>query len=199
MPNSPNDTARFGVSDTTDVSLTTQTEVDSVVFNPGASALAVAGTYPGTLSFSGTGIINNSGVTQTFVGDGYYPEGLLFHNQANAGSQTVLTTNFPFPSIIAFYDRSSAGSAMLFMPGNDEYWDAATQLNFYESATADHSTIISAGGSGGGGGEYAEGAYTSFYDTSTAGHAIITITAGTNRYAFPGALYFNTSATAGDR
>ena len=39
---------------------------------------------------------------------------------------------------------------MLFMPGNDEYWDAATQLNFYESATADHSTIISAGGSGGG-------------------------------------------------
>jgi autotransporter-associated beta strand protein len=198
IPNGPSDIATFGVSDTTDLSLTAQIEVDSVVFNPGASAFTVTGTYPGRFTFSGAGITNNAGVTQSFVGDGYYPEGLAFHNQANAGSQTVLTTHFPFPSIIAFYDESSAGSAMLIMPGNDEYWDAGTQLNFYQSATADHSTIITSGGSGGSGGYYAEGALTSFYDNSTAGNAIITINAATNKYAFPGALYFNTSATAGD-
>src|SRR5947208_12768485 len=73
VPNGPADVATFGLSNTTDVSISENTEVNGVVFNPGADAFTI--TVPGvdpcnatchgdqpslTLTISGVGITNNS-------------------------------------------------------------------------------------------------------------------------------------------
>src|SRR5438093_10763619 len=42
VPNGPSDTATFAVSNTTDVSLSTDTEVNGIVFSAGGSAFAVS-------------------------------------------------------------------------------------------------------------------------------------------------------------
>ena len=41
VPNGPNDTATFGVSNTTGVSTFSTFEVDGIVFNPGASTFTI--------------------------------------------------------------------------------------------------------------------------------------------------------------
>src|SRR5215813_8380045 len=63
VPNGPSDTATFGVSDTTDVSLSVEeTELDGIVFSPGANAFTITLDYPKHLDFTGVGIVNNSGI-----------------------------------------------------------------------------------------------------------------------------------------
>src|SRR5690348_2693172 len=64
VPNGPADIATFDQSNITAVSISAGTEVNAILFNPGASAFTM--TVPGTviLTLSGDGIINNSGVGQ---------------------------------------------------------------------------------------------------------------------------------------
>src|SRR2546423_9630548 len=65
VPNGPADIATFGLSNTTDVSISANTEVNSIIFTAAASNPYSITTSPGlTLTISGTGIINNSGHTQ---------------------------------------------------------------------------------------------------------------------------------------
>ena len=67
IPNGPADVATFDVSNTTDISVSTGTEVNSIVFNSGASAFSIT-VMPGfTLATSGAGIINDSGRQQNFI------------------------------------------------------------------------------------------------------------------------------------
>ena len=69
-----------------------QIEVDSIVFNSGASAYTI--TLQGSVSFpqftiSGVGIVNNSGITQNFATYRNYNGGrLVFFNGASAGNMT---------------------------------------------------------------------------------------------------------------
>src|SRR5215216_6403150 len=81
VPNGPHDTATFEASNTTDISFSDVTEVEGIVFNPGADAFMINATEP--LTISGTGITNNSGVTQTFVAD-TGPEPITFVHSATA-------------------------------------------------------------------------------------------------------------------
>jgi hypothetical protein len=73
VPNGPADTATFATSVQTFVYLSDgdTIELNGITFNPGADAftteLFAAQT---TLTFSGAGIVNNSGVVQTFVATG---------------------------------------------------------------------------------------------------------------------------------
>src|SRR5690349_8761896 len=71
VPNGPADTATFNSSSISDVSISADTEVNGIVFNPGASAYTITSLIhtPGDLflTIGGAGIINNSGVTQNFV------------------------------------------------------------------------------------------------------------------------------------
>src|SRR5205809_5061531 len=84
-PNGPSDIAFFATSNTTAVSLSATTEVDGIVFNAGASAFAITASPTFTLTLSGTGLTNNSGVAQNFVtavdeaGNG---GGIIFSNSA---------------------------------------------------------------------------------------------------------------------
>jgi len=82
VPDDSNDVATFDLSNTTAISLSATTRVDSIVFNPGASAYTIRAAFD--LNLDGLGIINNSGVTQSFiVSQG--PGNINFQNSATAG------------------------------------------------------------------------------------------------------------------
>src|SRR5436190_5575383 len=67
VPNGPSDIATFDVSNTTAVSLSADTEVDSIVFDPGASAFSIFAKPQFMLTIGGSGIMNESSGTQDFV------------------------------------------------------------------------------------------------------------------------------------
>src|SRR6266487_3910361 len=68
VPNGLADTATFGLSHTTDVSISANTEVNSITFTSAATNPYTISASPDiTLTISGTGIINNSGIAQNFV------------------------------------------------------------------------------------------------------------------------------------
>src|SRR5256714_13500489 len=60
VPNGSSDTATFGLSNTTDVSVSANTTVDGITFAPGASSFTITASSGLKLTFSATGIINNS-------------------------------------------------------------------------------------------------------------------------------------------
>jgi hypothetical protein len=67
-PNGSADIATFGLSHTSDVSISTDTEVNGIIFTPAATnAYTITVNLDITLTLSGTGIMNNSGVTQNFM------------------------------------------------------------------------------------------------------------------------------------
>src|SRR5436190_22983528 len=65
VPNAPGDTATFAVSNTTEISIVSNVEVNGIFFDSGASAFTITG--PSTLTISGVGVTNQSGVNQNFV------------------------------------------------------------------------------------------------------------------------------------
>src|SRR6266446_9157462 len=83
VPNGPTDVATFDLSNTTDVFVSASTLVDSIIFNSGASAFTITGEIGTSLTISGQGVVNNSGVTQNFVA----PDGGRF------GSPAISFTN----------------------------------------------------------------------------------------------------------
>jgi hypothetical protein len=93
VPNGPADTATFGVSNTTGISVSSGTEVEGIVFNPAASEFMITANPGQSLTLSGSGITNNSGTVQNLVaattpssGD---IGGISFTNSATAGDQTL--------------------------------------------------------------------------------------------------------------
>jgi hypothetical protein len=68
VPNAPGDSARFGLSNTTSVSISENTEVNGITFTSAATNPYTITASPGlTLTISGVGIRNNSGITQNFA------------------------------------------------------------------------------------------------------------------------------------
>ena len=68
VPNGPADSATFGLSNTTNLSISEDTEVNGIIFTPAATNPYSITANPGLrLTISGMGITNNSGITQKFV------------------------------------------------------------------------------------------------------------------------------------
>ncbi len=67
VPNGPDDTATFATSNTIGVSPSADTQVAGIVFNAGASTFTITVNSPLSLTISGVGITNNSGIIQNFV------------------------------------------------------------------------------------------------------------------------------------
>src|SRR2546422_987718 len=90
VPNGPADTATFAVSNNPVVSVMTTTEVEGIVFNPGASAFSIFAKPQFMLTISGSGIMNESSGTQDFVAAaGALAAGeiaISFENGATAGN-----------------------------------------------------------------------------------------------------------------
>ena len=139
VPNGPADIATFGLSNSTIVDISEDTEVNGIIFTPAA-------TNPydifigSTLTISGVGITNNSGKTQFFEID----FGTLnFTNSATAGNNVVITAQAFYGGSTNFFDRSSAGSAGLNVRDD-------SILSFFDNSTAGDATISVTSSEGGG-------------------------------------------------
>lgn len=198
VPNGPSDTATFGVSNMSIISLTIDTELAEMVFQPGASGYVV-GTAPNgaVLTMSGAGVTNNSGVSQiiavlpTFSG----PGGINFTNSATAGSQVSYPNNgvsFGVPPEINFMDNSSAGSATFTNSGAFANGIDGSLIVFADSSSADHAILINNGATVNGG----RGGVTRFTGTSRAGNATLIANAGQNGGA-GGVIEFTDRADGG--
>jgi len=152
VPNGPSDVATFDVSRETNVSFSAITEVDSIVFNPGASSFTITNGPFHEVTISGAGIINNSGRVQKFIGDQdsgspdspAFPE-WTFENSASAGTDTYFTifganSEVGVGGNVVFFDSSTADHAIFDVDGSsgEAY---STELGFYGSSTAGNATI----------------------------------------------------------
>ncbi len=182
VPNGPTDTATFGVSNMSIISLTISIELAEMIFQPGASAYVI-GTAPNgaVLTMSGTGVTNNSGISQiiatlpTFAG----PGGIIFANSASAGSQMTYTNNgvsFGDPPEIDFLDSSSAGSGTFTNSGSFAAGVGGSLVIFADSSAAGQANFINNGSTVAG----AEGGITLFTGTSDAGTATLIANGGTD-------------------
>ncbi len=128
VPHLPDDTATFGVSNTTDIlddGYPTSNTINGIVFDPGASAFTISiesfSSWDLDFTFSGFGITNNSGITQNLVtvsSSGCCDSGgvIQFTNSATAGDLTVFT-NAGIYTATKFFDTSSAGNSTLIANG----------------------------------------------------------------------------------
>ena len=125
------DTATFGLSNVTNIVFSSDVRVNSIVFAPGASAYAITANPQLALRISGTGITNNSGITQNFVTNG----GTM--SEANEGG-------------ISFSGDSSAGNGTFTVNGGTVSGARGGGLGFGDDATASSGTVIVHGGIEGG-------------------------------------------------
>jgi autotransporter-associated beta strand protein len=183
VPDQSTDVATFDASNVSTVSVGTYFSLDSIVFNPGASAYTfiISENPSGDITFSGAGIINNSGVTQSFQTF----NGVDFAGTATAGNDVVFINQDngnAFWLWIPFNDHSTAGSATFINGGNSSGFLEGV-INFNNFSSAADSTIINEAGD-------TIGGVVDFFDLSTAGNS--TITSYRN-----GVTAFFTSSTAG--
>jgi autotransporter-associated beta strand protein len=209
VPNGPTDVATFAGSSVTGVRFSAEmTEVAELVFNPGASSFKIIADSSlaqtnVTLTISGAGLTNNSGVTQNLVaGPTEFPGGvgiIDFLNAATAGDGTVLTalgsaTGGAFSgSVINFHDTCTAGNATVVAKGAHGRDDAGGgEVFFYNNATAANAsfTVTGSVAPGGGGGEIL------FMDDSTAANANFTIEGGSNGGLAGEVRFFDNSEAA---
>src|SRR6266446_1846745 len=133
VPNGTSDVATFGTSNVTNVvNSNVIVDLDSLVFNPGASQYTISALD--NIELYGTGIVNNSGTMQSFVAGGFF-----FLNGAAAGDMTHFSN---VGGYISFNDSSSAGSATIDL-SNNMY---VAGLDFWASSTAANATINATGG-----------------------------------------------------
>jgi autotransporter-associated beta strand protein len=202
VPNGPTDIATFALSNTTNVSISEDTEVNGIIFTSAATNLHTVTASPElTLTISGVGIKNNSGIAQKFVTavDGSRNFGrILFTTSATAESCIFTNDGSTFASrggSTEFYDSSTAANASFANRSGSGTGTSATI--FFDTSTAANGTFTNEGG-GTGGTPFAEGGQTLFYDASTAGNGIFTNNGATASGGFGGDTVFDDSSSAGN-
>jgi autotransporter-associated beta strand protein len=132
VPDGPDDVATFGSSSITTVYISSFIELDSLVIDPGASAFTFNTLSGSLLTFSGTGIANNSGLVQNFTTEdpGNGNGAFQFNGSSTAGTDTFFTNT----GITNFDENGSAGDATINCVGGSSY--------FYGGSTAANATII---------------------------------------------------------
>src|SRR5438874_3486706 len=217
IPNGPSDTATFATSNTTNVFLSANTEVNGTIFNAGASAFTITVGPTLTLTVSGAGIANNSGVTQNFVTtsdiNGTQHGTIQFTNGATAGNGTRISDSGPEGSdspggITQFFDNSGAGNAGIantigsgggFGGGGTEFHDSSTAGNAGFFNQGGFTFIRFFGNSTAGNGGFNNGGRVSFSDASTAGNGTFFTNNGTvNCEPCAGHVDFADTSTAGN-
>jgi autotransporter-associated beta strand protein len=189
----PNDTATFGFSMSTNVSISAGAQVSSIFFTSAATSsytITVPSnvSFPNFLAFSGVGIANNSGRTQNFIANGAtadFASGarggtISFNNSSAAGNATFTLDGGAVAdsrsAVLFFNDTSTAGNGTFITnPGNGSHAFPGNVL-FFNSSTAGNGTFTDNGSvasdiSGGG---------TGFFDTSSAGNGTFINEGGVN-------------------
>ncbi len=171
VPNGPADIATFALSNTTNVSISANTEVNAITFTPAATnPYTITASAAWTLRITGTGITNNSGRTQHFitpVGENGQFGLIVFSNSATAGNSTMFTNNGVFLNGevrggTRFLDTSSAGNGTFINNGGF--------TEFSDSSTAASAILVANGGSNG-----ARGGTILFANQSSVGTARIEV------------------------
>jgi autotransporter-associated beta strand protein len=210
-PNGSSDMAFFATSNTTAVSLSANTEVNSTVFNAAGSAFTITASPMFTLTISGAGMTNNSGTTQNFVADidvlGNFGT-IAFTNSATAGSLTAFTANGSTLSgapggAIQFSGTSTASNGTFTINGGDGAPDACgTQggtMQFSGTSTAGNGTFVLNAATVDCYLLNPSGASVEFFDSSTAGNGTFILNAATVGYSSgPGVVNFFGTSTAGN-
>ena len=200
IPNGPSDTATFVSSNTTSVSLSANTEVDGIVFNPGASAFTITASPSFTIVISGIGITNSSGIRQTFVAaaDNTGNRGqIFFTNSTIAGSLTTFTiagdevSGVP-PAFMEFLNTSTAANATVINNGTAPGGVHGGETHFFDASTAGNAHLINRGSTI----RNAIGGGSIFHDNSTAGNATILNNTGATQGAGGGGTIFYDTSTA---
>jgi len=185
IPNGPADIATFGLSNTTDVSISENTEVNGIIFTSAATNPYTITASPNlVLTLSGTGVINNSGATQNFVTavDALGSSGaIVFTNSASAGSSTLFTNNSSISDggsagSTFFTDNSSAASGTFTNNGGASFGSNGGFTFFTDNSSAGTGTFINNGANG----DTSGPGFTFFRRTSTAGSATLIANPGTN-------------------
>ncbi|HEY2714567.1 MAG TPA: autotransporter-associated beta strand repeat-containing protein [Chthoniobacterales bacterium] len=221
IPNGTSDIATFDFSNSPEVTVTGKITVNSTVFSSAANAYTITDDSPQTMTISGAGISNNSGIGQHFqindvaemdltnsatitgpividvMGDVMSDStagSLVFKNTTNAGEATLTAepTHSIYAANINFYDTSTASNAVITAKGKA----SADQLTggvvaFFKRSTAADATITCEGSAVLNG----PGACF-FYENSEAGSATIIANGGTSSGAEGGIIHFNSGATA---
>jgi autotransporter-associated beta strand protein len=205
VPNGPADIATFGLSHTTDVSISANTEVNSIIFTTAATNPYAITASPGfTLTISGAGIINNSGLTQNFVtavNGTFYVGHIVFTNSATAGSSTIFTNNGGLGGsaggITQFMNTSTAGSGTFINKASAAVGDVFGGATIFSgNSTAANGTFINQGAAIVFG-FHSEGR-TLFFDNSTASNATFINYGGAATGAQGGVVEFNNGSSAGN-
>jgi autotransporter-associated beta strand protein len=144
VPNSTTDTATFGTSNTTAISIQDTIDVGSVTFAPGASAYTLTSTNAKTFSLRGSpSIINSSGTQQDFVCDGgaitvyggTQALGSTIHFDV-LGNKTELASNE-----LDFTTGASVGAPIIDVEGSDGPFPGG-EAAFISGSSAGSSTIV---------------------------------------------------------
>lgn len=209
VPNGSSDTATFDVADVGTLIISSNTEVNSIIFTSTASQYHINATPDLSdviLTISGTGITNNSsGFPQEFVA-GTSSNGtrgaFIFQNSATAGTNTSFITAGGRSSnatggLIRFNNLSTASSATI--TNNSPIFNSQNAVGgetfFADSSSAASATITNVGATYIGA---LFGGLTEFSSTSTAANATITNNPGTATPggAFGGETDFSGNSTA---
>ena len=201
VPNGPSDTATFATSSQTTVSLSANTEVNTLFYRPGANAFTTTLGNALSLTLSGAGIVNHSGVTQNFQVTAI----MQFTNSATAGRSTNFAVgNSSNGGNINFLDTSSAGSGVFSGVGlgTVDFSNSSTAANgiftfqstesaqahfrFFDGSTAGSSTFTTNGSVVG-----------AFNGNSSAGNSLLTINGAQATGGGFSSLAFSNFSTAG--
>jgi autotransporter-associated beta strand protein len=140
-PNDPADMATFDSSTVSNLLVSASTRLSSITFNAGGGTpYTISVSY---LDFFGSGITNNSGITQNFVVLG----GIAFVNNASPGSNMAFTVSEGpghFRPEVLFFHSTTAGNATFTINGSTQSdYDSGGNIAFYEHpCSAENATII---------------------------------------------------------
>ena len=201
IPNGSTDTATFDASSITAVSLSADIEIDSILFDPGASAFTVTIPTSLTLSISGIGLTNNSATRQNLVTEPTVtnePGTIQFSQNASAGGLVSITNNGGIGGgiggVTSFIGSATAATATIINNGSSVNTAAGGRTQFFEQSSAGEGTFIMKGGTS----PLAPGGKVEFHDDSSAGAGNFTVNGGTRESRQGGVLLFFDNSAAGD-
>jgi autotransporter-associated beta strand protein len=201
VPNGPADTATFALSNTTNVSISASTEVSGITFTAAATNPYAITAKPGlTLTISGTGITNNSGIAQNFVTEGDQFGQISFIHNATAGSSTIFTNNhgpggFFEGGHTFFFNTATAGDATFINKSGTVSGPFPGFAEFFDNSTAGNGTFTNNGSAIS---HEFDGGAVHFFDTSTAGSGTFINNGATASNAGGGETVFFNNSTAGN-
>jgi hypothetical protein len=139
VPNGPSDVATFSVSNQTNVTVTSSIPLDSIVFQPDASAFTITSSSAlASVLINGAGVINNSALAQNFFVNaaGHDQGSLNFAGSASAGeaiySQGGAAVSNSFGGTPSFFNTSTAATGTFFLDGGAANGAAGGGVIFFD-------------------------------------------------------------------